>query len=90
VDWGETVYQILVFLCPHVVGPLSSQKTPAKLVDSEPGHPSPSQHGAKVESLSLDTPPVNLACEEEARERFANCMASLVLKGKSILTIFDF
>lgn len=83
-DWGETVYQILVFLCPHVVG----KKTPAKLTDSESGHPSPSQHGAKVKSLSLDTPPVNLACEEEGRERLANCMASLVLKGKKHINNF--
>lgn len=64
------------------MGPLSSQKTPAKLiVNLVTRLPSPSQHGAKVVSLSPDTPPVSLACEEEARGGLANSMASLVLKS---------
>lgn len=73
-----------MLLCLRVVG----KKTSAKLTDSESGHPSPCQHRAKVKSLSPDTPPVNLACEEEGRERLANCMASLVLKGKKHINDF--
>ncbi|KAK1333070.1 hypothetical protein QTO34_006604 [Cnephaeus nilssonii] len=55
-DWGEAVYQFLVFLCPNVVGPLWPEKTPAERMHSEHGHLSP-----VPAQLTQGACPVNLA-----------------------------
>lgn len=76
-DWGEAVYYFLVFLCPNVVGPLWSEKTPAERVPSERGllSPAPTQ-------LSQSACPANLALWGGSEGKAYRLYFPSALKGK--------
>ena len=66
----EIVDHILVFLYPLILWVLGRPgRHSVQLIRVESGHLYPNQHEARVESLTPYTPPMNLACEEAAKER---------------------